>query len=87
MALGDWRYRTRVPQEIQQQAAADALGDPEWYIPALEAPAQYPDSARVFLAAATKRLAAEAPELLQPGDLEAISQFEAEETARNETAD
>jgi hypothetical protein len=86
MALGDWRYRTRVPQEIRQQAAADSLGEPEWYVPALEAPSQFPESARVFLAAATKRLAVEAPELLQPADLDAIGQFEAEESARSDTS-
>lgn len=73
-----------MPQEIRQQAAADSLGDPEWYVPAIEAPAQYPESARVFLAAATKRLAAEAPELLHPADLDAIGQFEAEESARSD---
>lgn len=78
MALGDWRYRTHVPLEIQQQAAVDNLGDPEWYMPALEAPSQYPESARVFLAEATRRLATEAPDLLDPADVAALKEYDAE---------
>jgi hypothetical protein len=81
VAIGDWRYRSRVPKEIQQQAAAGQLGDPEWFSPALEAPAQYPESARIFLVAATKRLAQKAPDKLEPGALEAIDQLESEQAA------
>jgi hypothetical protein len=78
MPIGDWRYHTRVPREIRQQAAAAQFGDPEWFVPALEAPAQYPESARDFLAEATRRLVAEAPDLVEPGDRQALKEYDSE---------
>lgn len=55
MALGDWRYRTRVPLEVQRLAEDKELGLPEWYVPSCEGIPYYPDSIREFLGKAEGR--------------------------------
>jgi len=75
MGLGDWRYRTRVPRTVQ--LAIDRLGaPPEWYLPSLEMPAQYPDSARSFLAEGARRLKVEAPHFLTPRDIAMLEEYD-----------
>jgi hypothetical protein len=58
MAFGDARYKARVAPETRAFALHENLGDPEWFVPGVEAAPYYPDAFRQFVSYAAEQLLA-----------------------------